>query len=95
MAVLFVTEYGLGSGGTPVPREPPIVRQVVVIGAGSLQSKPFNAATLLIRVHPDTICSIAIDTNPTASLLTERMAADQTEWRQVTPGQQIAVIANT
>lgn len=95
MAVLFVTEYGLGAGGTPVPRQPPIAKQVVVIGAGSLQSKPFNAATLLVRVHADTICSIAIDANPTAVLTDARMSADQTEWHQVTPGQQIAVIANT
>lgn len=97
MAKLYITEY---SGGLPlsmpVAAGRPVVDQTpVVIGAGSLPSAAFNADTKLIRVHTDAVCSILIGTNPTATVNTSRMAADQTEYFYVIPGDKIAVIANT
>lgn len=98
MAVLYVTEYkDVGrSAFTPmVAQAPGIVGQTIAIGGASLQSAAFNAATNLIRVHTDAICSVAIGPNPTATTSVKRMAADQTEYWAVNPGDKIAVISNT
>ncbi len=97
MAKLYVTEYGgIAAAGLPVAVAPPIVEQTpVVIGAGSLQSAAFDAATVLVRIHTDAICSIAFGTNPTASANTARMAANATEYFAVRFGQKVAVITNS
>lgn len=95
MAVLYVTEYQVPYGGYPVARAPAQVDQTVAIGVSSLKSAAFSVGTLLIRVHADAICSISIGTNPTATATTARMAANQTEYFGVAPGQQIAVITNS
>lgn len=110
MAILYVTEFaGLGDvleGGNnkgdsskivaQAPAEPPLAEQTVAIGAGSTASSPFNKRTFLIRVHTDSICSVAISqSSPTATTTSRRMAANQTEYFGVQPGWQIAVISNT
>lgn len=97
MAKLYVTEFGgMAARATPVGVAPPIVDQTpVVIGAGSLQSAAFDAATVLVRIHTDAICSIAFGTNPTASVNTMRMAAGATEYFAVRFGHKVAVITNT
>jgi hypothetical protein len=106
MAVLYITEYaelGIGPAGRvgQMPKETPIVEQTVAIGAGSVQSSAFNAKTRFIRVHTDAICSVLLGANPTASATTGRMAAGQTEYRDVSAGSKsgtafkIAVITNT
>jgi hypothetical protein len=96
MATLYVTEYqGYEKADIPVAVAPGLASQTVAITGASVQSAPFNALTGLIRVHPDSICSIAISSNPTATVTVKRMAASQTEYWSVTPGHKIAVIANT
>jgi hypothetical protein len=97
MAKLYIAEFERPRNQwVNIANAPPIVEQTpVVIGAGSLQSAAFNAKTAMIRVATDAICSIAIGTNPTATVNTMRMAADQVEYFSVQPNQQIAVIANT
>lgn len=97
MAKLYVTEFERPRNQwVNIANQPPIVDQTpVVIGAGSLQSAAFNAKTAMIRVATDSICSIAIGTNPTATTNNMRMAADQVEYFSVQPNQLIAVIANT
>lgn len=97
MAKLYVTEFaGAGQNHMQVAQAAPIVEQTpVVIGAGSLQSAAFDAATTVVRIHTDAICSLAFGTNPTATTSTMRMAADQTEYFSVKFGQKVAVIANT
>lgn len=106
MAVLYITEYAelsVGPAGRigQMPKETPVAEQTVAIGAGSVQSAAFNAKTRFIRVHTDAICSILVGTNPTATATSGRMAAGQTEYRDVVDGIKsgtafkIAVITNT
>lgn len=97
MAKLYVTEYaGVGQNNQPVAQTPPIVEQTpVVIGAGSLQSAAFDAATTVVRIHTDAICSIAFGTNPTATANSQRLPADTTEYFSVKFGHKVAVITNT
>jgi len=97
MAKLYIAEFERPRNQwVNIANAPPILEQTpVVIGAGSLQSAAFNAKTAMIRVATDAICSISIGANPTATVNTMRMAADQVEYFSVQPNQQIAVIANT
>lgn len=100
MAKVYITEYvmlGVGFGATPtVVKEPAFVSQTpVAIGGSSVQSAAFNADTRYIRVHTDAVCSIAFGTNPTATANSMRLAANQTEYFAVVPGQKLAVITNT
>lgn len=102
MAVLYITEYAglmpspVGGQGQ-VPMEPPLAEQTVAIGAGSVQSSAFNAKTRLVRLHTDAICSVSVDTGPTATATKGRLAANQTEYRgvPVTGTYKVAVITNT
>lgn len=71
-----------------------IAEQTVAIGVEA-KSSAFNAATRVIRVHADAICSIAIGANPTATVNTRRISADQTEYWEVEQGDKISVITNT
>lgn len=103
MPTVYVAEFqhmGLqttGPGALSAVYAVPLVEQTVAITAGSVQSSIFNANTKVIRVHTDAICSIKVDTNPTASATTMRLAANQTEYFGVAQGksQRIAVITNT
>src|SRR5574340_1147399 len=102
MAVAFITEYarlGRDPSAAPMiyPEEPPTANQTVAIGVGSVQSAAFNAATSLVRVSVDAICSIEFGTNPTASATTRRMPANTVEYFAVPAGRsfKVAVITNT
>lgn len=101
MSTLYVSEYaGLATGPgrmnqIPLVLEPAKVEQTVAIGGASQPSAAFGADTIVIRVHTDAICSIVIGKAPVATLVSKRMAADQTEYFGVSPGDKIAVIANT
>lgn len=107
MASLYVTEYaGIGhvdpgyDGSSflvpaQAPKAPPLAEQKIAITGASGQSASFTSKTRLIRVHTDVVCSIAPGgTNPAATTSTGRMAANQTEYYDVTPGDKIAVITN-
>ena len=99
MAVLYITEFNAIGGGGNFPvagaYQPPVAEQVVAEGGSSAQSAAFNANTLFVRLHTDAICSIEFGANPTATLTTARMAANQTEYFNVVPGHKVAVIANS
>lgn len=100
MAKLYVAEFekqGRDGAGfiAPVAKAPALVEQVVTIGATSEQSAAFGSLTRLVRVHTDAICSIAFGSDPTATANTSRMAAGQTEYFIVSPGDKVAVIENT
>lgn len=94
MATLYVTEFRM-AGFVGVAKAPAVTDQAVAIAGASAQSAAFNGATTLIRVHTDAICSIAIGTNPTATAAKARLAANQTEYYAVNPGDKIAVITNS
>jgi uncharacterized membrane protein YjgN (DUF898 family) len=101
MATVYITEYaGVGRsqvGGSymSVAVTPAVANQTVAIGANT-QSSAFSTTTTLIRVHADSVCSIAIGgTNPAATTAIARFAAGQTEYFGVTPGDKLAVISNT
>lgn len=100
MATLYITEYAdivsTVRGGTAIPVDPPIAEQTVAISGSSAQSAAFSTATKFIRIHTDAICSINCNaTNPIATAANGRFAANQTEFRGVTPGLKLAVITNS
>ena len=96
MAILFISEYSIDSLPSPtVGQEPSHTQQTVAIGVGSVQSTAFGRDTRLVRLHSDVVCSIRFGTNPTAAATDARMAANQTEYFKVIPGQKVAVITNT
>ena len=110
MSTLYITEFsdiGRGFGVNSISQSPlstrgsPPVYQTVPISASSSQSTAFqnlqssNANTILIRVHTDAICSINVGgNNPLATTSMSRMAANQTEYYSVFPGEKLAVIQN-
>ena len=96
---LFVTEYSLtGWVQTPLITAPPLqsiqADYEVAIGAGSTQSPAFQPGTGVIQINCDAACSIAYGANPTAITTAHRMAANETRFYLVKPGNMIAVIAN-
>lgn len=98
MAFLYITEYQKYSGsGTnfQAALEPEQANQRVVNTGATTQSTAFGKNTYLIRVHADSICSIEVGANPTATTSSKRLAANQTEYFAVLPGQVLAVILNT
>lgn len=87
---------GRMAGGTvAVAAGRPNQNNNVAIGVAA-QSAVFAANTRLIRVHADAICSVLLGSNPSATVSTAdaRMAANQTEYYQVNPGDKIGVISN-
>lgn len=98
---LYVTEYSdLGQtvrGAAQVAKEPVIAEQVVDYSGGVAASSAFNAATTYVRVHTDSVCSIAFGTAPTATTSNRRLPADTTEYFAVPVGSsyKVSAIANT
>ena len=99
MAILYISEFNYIGGGARFPVQgafqPPVAEQTVIISTSSHQSNAFNTLTNFVRLHADAICSIEFGANPTATTSTARMAANQTEYFAVVPGQKVAVIPNT
>jgi hypothetical protein len=104
MATLYIAEVdrlGIDAHGVSVmaPHMPPIVEQTLPIGGGSLPSAAFSGKTRFVQVHTDAICSIAFTTvagvTPQATTSNQRLAANETRFVAVNPGDQVAVIANT
>lgn len=96
MATLYITEYtAIMDDRIQIPLEPPVAEQTLAIGSASVRSVPFSGSTRVVRIACDSICSVSIGTNPTATTLNGRLAANQTEFRGVQSGMSLAVIANT
>jgi hypothetical protein len=96
MATLSIREYehlaALSGGTLQVGQELANTSQAVAISAGSLQSVAFNIRTRHIRVHTDAQCSIEFGLNPTATITSCVLSAQQTEYFGVRPGDKLAVI---
>lgn len=100
MAVFDISEYSsLARDATgaimPVGQEPAIKKQQVAIAAGSEQSLEFGPNSRLARFHSDVPCRWEVGPNPTATPASPRMAAGQTEYFGVRPGDRVAVISTT
>ena len=104
MAFLFITEYArtgqsTRNGGVPVGEDPPLAEQVVVNTGASTQSVALNVNTTMVRLHADSICSVAFGASPTATITNRRMAAGSTEYfgiDQSSPAaKKYAVVLNT
>lgn len=104
MAIIRIAEfsklYADPNGPGQMAQTPAIAYQSAAITASSTTSNPFNTATKVIRVHTDSIVSIDIRTAPVAVVAagtpaTMRLAANQTEYFGVNPGDAIAFIADT
>ena len=100
MAKLYISEFphGVSSDGTTKPEflpQPSLVDQVVVIGAGSLQSNPFSANTKFVLLEADIVCSILFGANPTVTANNMRLAAGVPIIFGVIPGQVVATITNS
>ena len=67
------------------------VQASVAIGATSLASAAFNAATRFARIDTDVDCIIAYGTTPDATTSTFRLKAGTTEYFGVAPLKKIAV----
>jgi hypothetical protein len=99
MAVLYISEFAgptkTNDTEVAVFQAPPVAEQTVAIGAGSVQSNPFNAATNYVEIETDAICSITFGANPVATAASMRMATNDRIVRKVFPGQKVAVIVNS
>lgn len=101
MAFAYIREYAdivqKANGGVQMGAEPAILDQApVTIGAGANPSAAFNPLTRVIRINVDVVCSFLI--GPAGSVATTnnaRMAAGQTEYFGVRPGDIVSFIANT
>ena len=101
MAVLYISEYanlqfeGSSGRGLAMGSEPSNTEQTVAISGSSTQSSAFQNNTRFVRLHTDAICSVMFGSNPTSTTSKKRLAANQTEYFAVQPGQNVAVITNT
>jgi hypothetical protein len=99
MAKIYITEHTNPSYllGAPLPvlAYPPLVSQTVVNTGATTQSAAFNTDTKIICIHTDSICSVEFGANPTATTASRRLAANSTEFFQVSQGHKVAVILNT
>jgi hypothetical protein len=106
MAFLYIEEFsalgqpqlknafiaaGAASTLTPTTSQSPVVNT-----GATTQSAAFQATTIMIRVHADSICSVKVGgASPTATTSNMRFAANQTEYFSVIGGDKLAVILNT
>lgn len=100
MAVVDITQYALvaaDNSGKPIPvgAEPALANAQINVTGASAQSSAFADTCRLVRVHTDVAIRIAFGANPTASASSPRMAAGQTEYFGVRPGEKVAAITTT
>lgn len=101
MTKLYIREYESpqGMAGFPFPVGDESTEsgfdQVVDYTAGVTSSVAFRSITRLVRLHTDAICSVAFGPNPTATTSNQRMAAGQTEYKFVRPGDKVSAVTNT
>jgi len=100
MAFSYVTEYARAAqveNGQllQVGAEPPLAAERVANGGASTQGSAFNAKTRFVMIHTDSICSYKVGANPTAVVTEGRMAAGETRFFGVNPGDKVAFVLNT
>jgi hypothetical protein len=101
MATLYISEHAslaqdTTAGNAQIVKQPALTTQTVVIQSGTpLQSAAFGAATRIVRVAVDVVACVLVGpvNNTHATTSSPRMAANQTEYFAVNPGDQLSVIA--
>lgn len=99
-ATLYISEFPnalsqVGSTSPQVYPQPALTDQTVAISGSSTQSNAFGASTRAVIVECDADCSVVFGSNPTATTTNYLMGDGIPYQFAVTPGQKIAVIANT
>lgn len=96
-ATLYVSEFGAFSPSTlPAAYAPEITHQTVAVTGTSAQSSAFSSSTQLIRLFADAAMCVQVGTTtPTATATSMPMAANQTEYIIVRPGDKVAAITCT
>lgn len=101
MANIWISEFdksgipyveGGGYLNVPIALEPVLAPQKVSFTTAT-QSAAFNAATKLIRMVSDADCHVAFGADPTADTDDEKLIAGIPEWRAVTAGHKVSVVA--
>lgn len=86
-------------GNALAPQTPPHAEQKLAVGGASIPSAALNVRTRFVRLHSDVVCSVAFSrdpaVDPTATVTSLRLAANQTEYFGTVPGTKVAVIANS
>ena len=100
MSSICVTEYNRlwvdASSNSALVLEPCLVDQPPLLVTGvHNESNPFGVTTKMIRVQTNADISFAIGTGAIATVNNRRMAAKQTEYFAITPGDVISVISNS
>lgn len=99
MAKIYISEHlyptQFVQASIPVVKMPALASQAVSFSASPSFSAPFSQVTRLVGVHSDTTCSIEFGEDPEVTTSSKRIAANSTEYFEVTPGHKIAVILNT
>lgn len=101
MAFLYICEYERPQDGNAFPMQVADETNVgldqtrIANDGASTPSAAFAATTRFVRIHSDSVCSIKFGPNPTATTSSKRMAAGQTEYYYVKPGDKVAAILNT
>ena len=99
MAFIYITEHThsrvVQGSLVPLVSMPPLATQRVVNTGATTQSAAFNAKTVVVCIHADSICSVEFGLNPTATTSSRRLAANTTEYFQVEPGHKVAAVLNT
>jgi len=93
-----VSEYSgtqFQGGNVVSPPQEVSTDQVVDYTAGVTSSNAFKANTNVVRVQPDSICSIAFGPAPTATTSNKRLVAGSVEYFGVQPGWKVSAITNT
>jgi hypothetical protein len=104
-AKLYVGEFeslnqnALSGVEAPMAHCPPLALQAIPFGTTVAFSAPFSSRTRVIRLHTDTVCAVYIGglyAGVTAGLNgAMRMAANQTEYFAVKPGDTLAVVTSS
>lgn len=98
-ATLYVSEFTQTAprlSGLPLAQAPAAVLQNVAVSGTSAQSSAFSSATRLVRLFADAaMCVVVGGTSPTATITSQPMAANQTEYFLVNPGDKVAAITCT
>ena len=96
-ATLYISEFGNYQPSTlPAAFAPEITHQTLSVTGTSAQSSAFNARTVLIRLFADAAMCVQIGSGgPTATATSMPLAANQTEYILVRPGDMLAAITCT